>query len=342
MRSFNGLGGIDNNSKPKVIAEACENHLGDLNVAIKMIEKSKKCGADIIKFQHHLRDFEMVKGLKMSNNFDEDLYDFLGRCSLKIQDHIVLKQYCDEIGIEYLCTPFCKEAAEELVKFNLINTAKIGSGELLDFRLLDYLVSEKISLILSTGMSTIEEIEKSVSFLNSKKADYALLHCVSEYPPDPNDICLDTISLLREKFPNKIIGFSCHTPSIYTSLAAVTLGASIIEKHVTLDKTISCPDQSVSIDFKEMKDLVNGIQQIYKGRGIREKVFEIEKDIKTWARRILVINKDLKSGQKLSVNNLTTLRAGKGISSEYFFDYIGKKIVKNLPAGTKLNDDMVL
>ena len=141
MRSFNGLGGLDDNSKPKVIAEACENHLGDLNVARKMIEKAKDSGANVIKFQHHLRDFEMVKGLKMSNNFDEDLYDFLGRCSLHIKDHILLKKYCDEIGIEYLCTPFCKEAAEELVKFNLINTAKIGSGELLDFRLLDFLVN---------------------------------------------------------------------------------------------------------------------------------------------------------------------------------------------------------
>ena len=341
MRIFNGLGGLDNNSKPKVIAEACENHLGDLNVARKMIEKAKDSGADVIKFQHHLRDFEMVKGLKMSNNFDEDLYDFLGRCSLNIKDHILLKKYCDEIGIEYLCTPFCKEAAEELIKFNLINTAKIGSGELLDFRLLDFLVNEKISLILSTGMSTIEEIEKSVRFLNNRNADYALLHCVSEYPPDPNDICLDTISLLKEKFPTKVIGFSCHTPTIYTSLAAVTLDALIIEKHVTLDKTIACPDQSVSIDFTEMKNLVDGIKQIYKGRGIRKKVFEIEKDIKSWARRILVINKDLKSGQKLSISNLTTLRAGKGISSEYFFDYLDKEIKTDVLKGTKLSDELV-
>ena len=114
MRSFKGLSELNDNSKPIIIAEACENHLGDINVAIKMIEKAKEAGADVIKFQHHLRDFEMVKGLKMSNNFDEDLYDFLGRCSLDISQQITLKKCCDDLGIEYLCTPFCKEAAAEL------------------------------------------------------------------------------------------------------------------------------------------------------------------------------------------------------------------------------------
>ena len=288
-------------NKPIIIAEACENHLGDINVAIKMIEKSKVAGADVIKFQHHLRDFEMVKGLKMSNNFDEDLYDFLGRCSLDISQQVTLKKCCDDIGIEYLCTPFCMEAAAELCKFNLISTAKIGSGELLDFRLQDYLINEKISLILSTGMSTLDEIFTSVNFLESRNADFALLHCVSEYPPDPNDISVDTISLLKEKIPNHIIGFSCHTPDIYTALAAVTLGAKIVEKHVTLDKTVSCPDQSVSIDFMQLQNLVEGIDQIHKSRGIRTEVFEIEKDIKSWARRVLVIKEDLKEGDFLNL-----------------------------------------
>ncbi len=341
MRVFSGLGEINEKSKPIIIAEACENHLGDINVAIKMIKKAKEAGADVIKFQHHLRDFEMVKGLKMSNNFDEDLYEFLGRCSLDISQHVMLKKCCEDIGIEYLCTPFCKEAAEELLKFNLISTAKIGSGELLDFRLIDYLVKESISLILSTGMSTLDEIFKSVNFLESKNAEFALLHCVSEYPPNPNDISLDTVSLLMRKFPNQIIGFSCHTPYIYTALAAATIGAKIIEKHVTLDKTISCPDQSVSIDFNELKNLVDGIDQIHKSRGIRTDVFEIEKDIKSWARRVLVVKDNLKKGDLLSMNNLTTLRAGEGISSEEFFNYIGRKLNRDVLAGSKLTDEML-
>ncbi len=342
MRNFNGLGEINDNSKPIIIAEACENHLGDMNIAIKMIEKAKEAGADVIKFQHHLRDFEMVKGLKMSNNFDEDLYDFLGRCSLDISQQITLKKCCDDLGIEYLCTPFCKEAAVELLNANLISTAKIGSGELLDFRLLDYLINEKISLILSTGMSTLDEIFNSVDFLESRNSDFALLHCVSEYPPNPEDISVDTITLLKEKFPNQIIGFSCHTPDIYTALAAVTIGAKIVEKHVTLDKTVSCPDQSVSIDFIQLENLVVGIDQIHKSRGTRTKVFEIEKDIKSWARRVLVINEDLKKGDCLTASNLTTLRAGMGISSEQFFNYLGRQLKKDVSSGSKLIDEMLL
>ena len=153
-------------------------------------------------------------------------------------------------------------------------------------------------------MSTLDEIFNSVDFLESRNADFALLHCVSEYPPNPEDISVDTITLLKEKFPDQIIGFSCHTPDIYTALAAVTLGAKIVEKHVTLDKTVSCPDQSVSIDFTQLKNLVEGIEQIHKSRGTRTKVFEIEKDIKSWARRVLVIKEDLKKGEFLSISNL--------------------------------------
>ena len=126
MIRFNGVGGISEKSEPIIIAEACENHLGDIDAAIRMAEESKKAGADVVKYQHHLRDHEMVRGLVMSDNFNEDLYDFLGRCSLSIEEHIRLKKCCDTIGIKYLCTPFCKEAAEELIKFNLIDTAKIG------------------------------------------------------------------------------------------------------------------------------------------------------------------------------------------------------------------------
>ena len=341
MRSFNGLGGLTDDSKPLIIAEACENHLGNMDVAIKMVEKSYEAGADVVKFQHHLRDDEMIKGLTMSDNFSEDLYDFLGRCSLTIDDHIRLKECCDSLGIKYLCTPFSKEAAKELLDNKLISTAKIGSGELLDFRLLDFLIKANISLILSTGMSTIDEINTTSSFLNNKKADFSFLHCVSEYPPKSKDICLDTLTYLMDKFPQNIIGFSCHTPHIYTSLAAITLGAKIVEKHVILDKSIDCPDQSVSIDFDQLKHLVNGTIAINDGRGTRNDVFDTEKDIKKWARRILVLKKNVKAGKPLTSTNLTTLRAGNGISSEYYFDYIGRTLNSDLDSGTPLSEDML-
>ncbi|MBI96857.1 CMP-N-acetylneuraminic acid synthetase [bacterium] len=341
MRLFKGVGGITQKSKPLVIAEACENHLGNIDIAIKMIEESSKAGADAVKFQHHLREHEMIRGLAMSANFDEDLYDFLGRCSLKINDHIRLKKCCDSLGIKYLCTPFCKEAAVELLDYNLIDTAKIGSGELLDFRLLDYLISSQIPLILSTGMSTIEEIQSAYDFLKSKDSDFCFLHCVSEYPPNPKDICLDTITFLRERFVDLIIGFSCHTPDIYTAFAAITLGANIVEKHVILDKNVSCPDQSVSIEFTQLKQLVDGINAIHSGRGFRRNVFENELEIKSWARRILVAKHDIGVGEKLSQDNLTTLRAGNGISSEYYFHFLGKTVISDIYSGMIISKQML-
>lgn len=329
MRSFKGFGGLTSESKPIVIAEACENHLGDIDIAKKMIFLAKDAGAEVIKFQHHLRDFEMIKGLKMSTNFDEDLYDFLGRCSFNIDQHIELKKTCEENNIKYLCTPFCKEAAAELIENNLIDCAKIGSGEMLDFRLLDFLANKKVSMILSTGMSESSEIEKTFQFLSEKNVDFAFLHCISEYPPTYDDINLDSIVTLKQKFPNNIIGFSCHTPSIYTGLAASILGAKIIEKHVIIDKTQKCPDQEVSISFAELKDLCQGISLLHKSRGNKRKVFEKEKEIRSWARRVIIASQNIKSGEDFNENNITTMRAGDGLSSEYFFDLIGKKSPKN-------------
>ena len=226
------------------------------------------------------------------------------------------------------------------IKYKLLDTVKIGSGELLDFRLLDYLVKSKISIILSTGMSSIKEIETTNKFLTFRNSDFCFLHCVSEYPPLPEDICLDTLTLLIRKFPELIIGFSCHTPDIFTSLAAVTLGAKIVEKHVILDKNITCPDQSVSLEFPKLLELTQGIQAIVASRGIRENVLESEMPIRDWARRVLVAKDQIPQGAKLDEKNMTTLRAGnKGISSEFYFDYIGKKSIKNISPGDILLDD---
>ena len=339
MRSFKGVGGLTSESKPIVIAEACENHLGDIDVAKKMIILAKQAGAEVIKFQHHLRDFEMIKGLKMSGNFDEDLYDFLGRCSFNIEQHIELKKTCEENYIKYLCTPFCKEAASELIENNLLDCVKIGSGEMLDFRLLDFLANNQINMILSTGMSESSEIEKTFQFLTKKNVDFAFLHCISEYPPTYKDINLDSIDSLQQKFPKNIIGFSCHTPSIYTGLAASVLGAKIIEKHVIIDKNQKCPDQKVSISFEELKDLCQGISLLHESRGKKRKVFEKEKEIRSWARRVIIASKTIKSGEYFDENNITTMRAGNGLSSEHFFDLIGKKSPKNFSLNDHITKD---
>ncbi len=335
---FPGLGGVSYGDKPLIIAEACENHLGNIDNAMQMIEESKAAGCEVIKFQHHIRDKEMIKGLKMSNNFDEDLYEFLGRCSLNISQHILLAKECNRIGIQYLCTPFCKEAAEELIEKKLCETMKIGSGEMQDYRLLNYLSEEKINLILSTGMSTLKEIEETYAFLKSRNASFSIMHCVSEYPPIYEDVKLDTISFLRKKFPDICIGFSCHTPTIYSSIAAATIGVEFIEKHVTLDPSVDCPDKDVSLTFSQITELCNAIIYIYKSRGTREEVMEKEKEIRSWARRIIVSTREIKKGEIFTEDNITTLRAGEGLSSKYFFELLNKPSKVFIEKGSKLKE----
>ena len=333
---FKGLGGISPGQKPIVIAEACENHLGNIESALKMIIEAKKAGCDVIKFQHHIRDKEMIRGLNMSNNFNEDLYDFLGRCSLNIDQHILLKEKCDQLNIRYLCTPFCKEAAEELIKYNLCETMKIGSGEMQDFRLLDFLTKKNINLILSTGMSTLSEIQETYEFLKNRSASFAFMHCVSEYPPIYKDVQIDTLKYLREKYCDICIGFSCHTPNIYTSLAAATIGVEFIEKHVTLDPKVECPDKDVSLSFTQIKELCEGVRAIHFSRGVREGILNKEKEIRSWARRIIVASKKINKGEIFTEENITTLRAGEGLSSKNYFKVINTISKSNLEFGEKI------
>ena len=325
---FKGLGGITDESPSVIIAEACENHLGSLEVAVEMIRQAHACGANFIKFQHHLRDAEMIRGLKMTDNFGEDLYDFLGRCSLTIDQHVFLAKQCDEYGIGYLCTPFCLEAAEELHDHNLCSTVKIGSGEMLDFRLLGWLARENIPMVVSTGMSTLFEIDKAVDFLRNQEAEFALLHCVSEYPPVDGDVYLDTITDMKARYGDITIGFSCHTPNPYSSYGAVTLGAKIIEKHFTLDRNVACPDQAVSLEPSVFSTLVNGIRSIESSRGIKNDVLYAEQGVREWARRIVVAKRDLDAFETLTQDNITVKRAGKGACSSLFHSFIGKTLAK--------------
>ena len=325
---FNGLGVITENSPTIIIAEACENHLGSIETAVSMIKEAKSCGADFIKFQHHLRDKEMVRGLKMTDNFGEDLYDFLGRCSLKIDQHIYLAEKCKEVGIGYLCTPFCLEAAQELYSYGLSSTVKIGSGEMLDFRLLGWLAKQNIPMVISTGMSKKAEIDTTVEFLKSQQAEFALLHCVSEYPPIEGDIYLDTITSLKARYPDTVIGFSCHTQNPYSAYGAVTLGAKIVEKHFTLDGTIDCPDQHVSLEPEVFSALVAGIRSIERSRGVKNDVLDAEQGVRGWARRIVVAKRDIEENELLTEENTTVKRAGRGECSSQYYSMLNRKLSK--------------
>ena len=311
-----------------IIAEACDNHLGNTNTAIEMIKAAKLSGADAIKFQHHLPDEEMLKDIPMSDNFKEPLYDFLKKYALTLDQHKLLKEKCDKEGIIYMCTPFSLKAAKEIK--DLVPIFKIGSGEMTDIPSLIEISKLGLPMILSTGMSDYSEIDRTYKTLENK-VNLALLNCVSEYPPVYEDINLLVIEDMIKRYPNAVIGHSDHTPDLYSSFAAVTLGAKIIEKHVILDKNQPGPDQSVSIDFKELSNLVDGIKKIEASLGREKKVHKKEKQIREWAFRSVVSIKEIKKGQRISPKDVWSKRPGTGIPSHQIDQVIGKKTLVNIP-----------
>lgn len=312
-----------------VIAEGCDNHMGDLTVAKEMCRQAKLAGADCIKFQHHLPDEEMLKDVPMSSNFDMPLYDFLKLHALTLDQHVQLMKYCKEIGIQYLCTPFSLKAACELNEIG-IEAFKIGSGEMTDIPSLIEIAKFGKPMVISTGMCTYEEIGRTYNALGRLDANIAFTNCLSEYPPKYSDVNLNVIGEMKRLFPNAIIGHSDHTPDLYTCFAAVALGARIIEKHVILSKQTPGPDQSVSIDFHDLYRLVDGVRKIEMALGNEKKIHENEKAIREWAFRSIVSTRMIKKGEIFSAEMIWSKRPGTGIPSYKMSEIIGKRASRDI------------
>jgi N-acetylneuraminate synthase len=322
-----------------IIAEGCDNHLGNMAVAKEMALQAKLAGADAIKFQHHLPDEEMLPDTPMSSNFNEPLYDFLKKYALTLEQHRELKAHCDQIGIMYMCTPFSYKAAEEMVGIGL-DVIKIGSGEMTDIPSLVRMATVlRRPMIVSTGMCTLDEVDETYQALVRSGIPLALTNCVSEYPPVWEDVNLRVIDEMRSRFPKAVIGHSDHTPDIYTCFAAVTLGAKIIEKHVIIDKRQPGPDQSVSIDFRDLAQLVDGIRKIEAALGSRKTVHAREKDIRRWAFRSIVSVRGIEAGETITGDMIWSKRPGTGIPSKHRDHIIGRKARRAIGANKLLTWD---
>jgi len=321
-----------------IIAEACDNHLGNMAVAKEMALQAKLCGADAVKFQHHLPDEEMLReGVPMSANFNMPLYDFLKKYALTLEQHYELFDYCKKIGITYLCTPFSRKAAEELNEMGL-EAFKIGSGELTDIPTLKVIASFGKPMILSTGMSEVVEIEETLEAVLPINQQVILMNCTSEYPPKYSDINLGVINQLHEKF-GLIIGHSDHTPDIYTSFGAVAKGAKLLEKHIILDRRQPGPDQSVSIEPYELYQLVQGVRRIEEALGSNKTLQELERPIRAWAHRSVVSLVDIAKGQMIKPEMVWTKRPGTGIPAKNLEKVIGKTAKMDIPANHLISWD---
>jgi N-acetylneuraminate synthase len=314
-----------------VIAEACDNHLGNIEVAKEMVRQAKACAVDAIKFQHHLPDEEMLRdGVPMSANFNIPLYEFLQRYALKLDQHYELYRYCKELGIIYLCTPFSRKAAEEMNAMG-VSAFKIGSGELTDLPTLKVIAGFGKPMILSTGMAEWHEIDETMKTLRPINHQIILLNCVSEYPARHADVNLNVIREMERRY-DVIVGHSDHTPDIYTSVAAVALGAKLIEKHFILDRGQPGPDQSVSIEPYEMRELVIGVHRVEKALGNNKKVHDLERQIRSWAHRSVVSIRPISKGSRIVPDMVWTKRPGTGIAAKHLEEIISRTAVCDIPA----------
>ena len=327
--------------KTIIIAEACDNHFGSLDNAKEMVINAKKAGADVIKFQHHLPEEEMLPVVPRSKNFKISLFEFLKKYSLKLKDHYDLKDFCKKKKIEYLCTPFSYKAAEELNEMG-VGWFKIGSGEFTDLPFIEKLLKFNKPTILSSGMSSQKEIKMVYDFiLKNKNKNIAFMNCTSEYPPIHKDINLNYIPKMIKNFPNVTIGHSDHTNDIFTCFGAVSLGAKIIEKHVNLKNKNFGPDKDVSIGFDSFKTLVKGIRILEQSLGSEKKIYPKERIIRKWARRSIVAIKDIPKNKIIDKNDIWSKRPGTGIPSQFLKKLLGKKAKSNIKINTLIKKSQI-
>ena len=329
---------IGPNFRPLVIFELGINHNGSLKLAKKIVDDAIKAGAEIIKHQTHIPEDEMSLEAKkiVPINANKNIYDLIEDCSLNESEELKLKKYIEKRGAIFLSTPFSRKAVDRLIKFK-VKAFKIGSGECNNYPLVDYVASFGKPIIISTGMNDLNSIKKAIKILKKRKIQYAILHTTNLYPTKHSEVRLNALKELKEKFPSTVIGLSDHTGDNFTSYAAIAMGASIIEKHFIDNSSRKGPDISASVDTKQMIQLLEGIDSIYKAipGGIRP--IPKEKKTSNFAFASVVSNANLKKGEILNNNNIWVRRPGNGdFKAEEYYSLLGKKITSEVKKNTQI------
>lgn len=317
-----------------VIAEACINHNGDFATALAMAGAAKEAGADAVKYQIHYLEHEMLPEVPTSGNFDKPLWQVLEETNLSDQQHVELRDHCARIGIQYLCTAYCREAADYLASIDL-PAFKIGSGETTNYPFLRAVARHRRPLLVSTGMASLEEVDGTVEVLREGGARFGIFHCTSEYPPTYEDLNLGLIPRYKDRY-GVVVGYSDHSPSIYSALGAVAYGANLIEKHFSLDKTQPGADHAVSIEPRELAELIRGARIIEAAGGDRKEVFERERPIRAWAHHSVVTLHPLSAGDVFNEENVWVKRPGTGIPASQLDRILGRIAARDVPANTLL------
>ena len=314
-----------------IIAEIGVNHNGDIELAKRMIMEAKKCGADIVKFQTAKPEALLTKyaqkakyQIENTGNNDSQI-EMIKKLILSYEEFVELEKFCKEQMICFLSTPFDCQSIDFLNNFDM-PFWKIPSGEITNYPYLVKIAETKKVVVMSTGMSEIEDIVKAIEVLRKNGTeDIVLLQCNTQYPTEYADVNLNVMKTLKDRF-NVEVGYSDHTKGIEIPIAAAALGACIIEKHFTLDCNMEGPDHRASIEPKEFAQMVAAIRNVEKAMGATEKhVTDSERENMSIARKSIVAAKDIKQGEIYSTENLTTKRPGIGISPMKWNEIVGKK-----------------
>jgi N,N'-diacetyllegionaminate synthase len=341
---------IDNSLSPSnerrgvvVIAEAGVNHNGDVAVARGLIDAAKSAGADAIKFQTFITESVVTRRASMAGYQQKNLgesgsqFEMLKRLELSFVDFRVLQDFAGSLDIEFISTPDDPESLDFLVDDLAMPVIKIGSGEVTNLPFLRKISAKEKPMILSSGMSTLGEVERALAVLRSSaKQSVTVLHCTSSYPCDPSDANLLAMTSMREAFKVPV-GYSDHTLGAEVSLAAVALGATVIEKHLTLDKQMHGPDHAASLDPQEFSDLVRLIRRVETslGDGIKRPT-GAELTTKGLVQRRLVTAREVREGAPISWADLVFKRAECGIAVQLADLVIGMSFATKLPADTPI------
>jgi sialic acid synthase SpsE len=328
---------IGDGHSPLVIAEVGINHEGDVGKAQRMVDDAYAVGAECVKFQCHVIEDEMIPNAVVPGNASESIWDIMSRCALEEAEERGLKELVESRGMLYLSTPFSRAAADRLEGMG-VRAYKVGSGECNNYPLIRHIASFGKPVILSTGMNDLDSIEPAVEILRSRRIPYALMHCTSMYPTPYDKVRLGALSELRERFSDAVLGLSDHSIGPYACLAAVALGARVLEKHFTSSKTWPGPDISISIDPVELRDLLQGSRAVFAALGGRKSILPEERPTIDFAYACVVVTRDIAAGERLSPENIWVKRPGTGgIKAAAFDELLGRIVARPIRKDAQLS-----
>ncbi|MDI9817744.1 MULTISPECIES: N-acetylneuraminate synthase [unclassified Legionella] len=328
-----------------IIAEAGVNHNGDINLAKELIHAAKETGANAVKFQTFKADSLVNKTAEQAqyqkrNSVHSTQYDMLKALEISEDDHCILVELADSLGIEFMSTAFDEESVDFLISLG-VRRLKIPSGEITNLPFLEYLAKTSLPLIMSTGMSDLREVKAAVDTIQpfygaELKNKLTLLHCTSNYPAAYRDVNLKAMQTLANEF-SLPVGYSDHTLGILVPLMATAMGAKIIEKHFTLDQSLPGPDHAASMVPEEFLKMVKEIRDAESalGEGLKQPT-QNELPIRDLVRRSVALKYELPQGTRLTKDDLILLRPGTGINPAKLHEVIGKRLTVNLNAGSTL------